>query len=97
MPSNEHELSVDLFREQPGLATGLLYEAAGLDLTEYVGIREHTGAFADMNPAIFGADTVFVVSDNTRDQMAVIVEVQRSNEKRKRWVWLAYVANLRRN
>ncbi|NED93766.1 hypothetical protein G1H11_00365 [Phytoactinopolyspora alkaliphila] len=105
--SNEHELTVELFRAEPEMTRQLLDPVVGDDLSRYTRIREDAAALADLTPATFHADAAFVFLDENAaetglnehgvspKELAVIVEVQRRTEKSKRLTWPAYVANLR--
>ncbi|MEJ1962525.1 MAG: DUF4351 domain-containing protein [Gammaproteobacteria bacterium] len=94
MPSQLHESHLLLFRNQPTLAAELIRSALGRELPAYREARVVSADLTDIQPAEYRADMVIQFSTD-RPVHAVVVEVQLSRNKRKPFVWPAYVANLR--
>jgi hypothetical protein len=83
VPAQEHEIYVELFRQQPALAIELLRICAGIELR---GAVELTSAdFAQVVPTEFRADAVVVVRDASAAITAgIVVEVQLGAEQARR-------------
>ncbi|MET9486801.1 hypothetical protein [Nocardia sp. NPDC006630] len=94
MPSPLHEVLLELFTNQPGLAASLL-SALGWDLPEYEEANTACTDLTDKAPTEYRADTVVVFSNSKEPVLAVVVEVQLRPDKDKRWTWPVYVATLR--
>ncbi|TDQ47570.1 hypothetical protein [Actinorugispora endophytica] len=94
MPTKEHEFPIQLFRDSPALAALLLNRAFGLDVPSYTEARLESGDLTDCFPTEYRADAV--VSLNADGLvLAVVVEVQRGRDRRKRLSWPVYLATLR--
>lgn len=95
VPSQQHEILVEMFRHRPQLACELLEVVLGIDIP--------TGAVElasnDLSQAIaveYRADAVAVSRDpDGRPTCAVIVEVQLHVDRDKRRTWPLYVTALR--
>jgi hypothetical protein len=94
MPSQLHESHLLLFRNQPTLAADLIRGALGVELPSYREAREVSADLSDVQPAEYRADMVIQLSRDA-PVYGIVVEVQLSEDGRKRFVWPAYVANLR--
>ncbi|MET0496742.1 MAG: DUF4351 domain-containing protein [Steroidobacteraceae bacterium] len=94
MPSPLHESLLLLFRNRPALAPELLRDALQLKLPQYSDVRIESAELTDVQPAEYRADMVVLLL-RRRPVLGIIVEVQLSRNERKRFVWPAYVANLR--
>ena len=94
MPSQLHESHLLLFRNQPTLAAELIRGALGAQLPAFRTAREVSADLTDVQPAEYRADMVIELSADGPVH-GIVVEVQLSPVKRKRFVWPAYVANLR--
>lgn len=94
MVSHLHESLLLLFRNRPTLAALLIREVLGCDVPEFEEARVVSAELTDIQPAEFRADMVIELFDDG-PVFAIILEVQLSNDPRKRFVWPAYVANLR--
>lgn len=57
--------------------------------------RMESGDLTEHNPTEYRADAVVTLLANGKAVLAVIVEVQRGEDKDKRWSWPAYVGTLR--
>jgi hypothetical protein len=94
MPSQLHESHLLLFRNQPALAAELIRGALGVKLPSYREVRVVSADLSNVQPAEYRADMVIQLSKGA-PVYGIIVEVQLSVDDRKRFVWPAYVANLR--
>jgi hypothetical protein len=83
-----------LFRNQPGLAPGLLRDALQVQLPAYTETRITSADFAEIQPPEYRADLV-VLLYATRPVLGIIVEVQLAIDAQKRFSWPLYVAGLR--
>jgi hypothetical protein len=94
VPSHVHEALLALFRNQPGLAPGLLRDALHLELPAYTEARIESADLTELQPAEYRADLVVLLSD-TRPVLGIIVEAQLAIDERKRFSWPVYVVGLR--
>jgi hypothetical protein len=94
MPSQLHESHLLLFRNQPTLAADLIRDALGVELPSYREAREVSADLTDVQPTEYRADMVIQLSEDIPVH-GIVVEVQLSEDARKRFVWPAYVATLR--
>src|SRR5688500_943591 len=94
MPSIHHDALIRLLRNRPQLAPELLRSSSSGTLPRYTGVRVDCVDLAEVQPAEYRADFVVLLSDD-KPVLGVIVEVQLSADRRTRFVWPAYVANLR--
>jgi hypothetical protein len=95
MPSQLHESHLFLFQNQPSLAAELMRDALGVKLPRYRHARLASADLTDIQPAEYRADMVVHLCDDDAAVYAIILEVQLSEDDRKRFVWPAYVTNLR--
>ena len=94
MPSQLHESHLLLFRNQPTLAAELIRVALGGKLPSFREAREASADLSEIQPVEYRADMVIELWAD-EPVHGIIVEVQLSIDKRKQFVWPAYVANLR--
>jgi hypothetical protein len=94
MLSQLHESHLLLFRNQPALAADLIRGALGVTLPSYTDARVISAELTDIQPAEYRADMVIEFSRG-KPVYAIIVEVQLSVKRRKRFIWPAYVASPR--
>ncbi|WP_283133678.1 hypothetical protein [Rhizohabitans arisaemae] len=99
MPTLEHEMPIELFRNRPDLAAALLKEPLGVDVPVYAEARIECADFTDVKPTEYRADMVITFRESTDPQaqpkLAVIVEVQRREDRQKRLTWPVYLATVR--
>ncbi len=97
MPSLEHETLVSLFHNRPALAAELLAEF-DVRVPQHARACLESADLPEITPVEFRADAVVVLRDHEdRDGasvLAVVVEIQRGRDRRKRWAWPMYVAAL---
>ena len=94
MPSHLHEALLLLFRNQPALVPELIRQLLGGEIPGFGEARVVEADLTDIQPAEYRADMVIELFDGS-PVFAIILEVQLSENKRKHFVWPAYVANLR--
>ena len=94
MLSQLHESHLLLFRNQPALAADLVRGALGVELPSFREAHVASADLTDVQPAEYRADMVIELWNDAAVH-AIVVEVQLSEDCRKRFVWPAYVANLR--
>ena len=94
MPSQLHETLVELFRNRPTLAAELLRDVLHFELPPFAEARVDSAELPDLHPADRRADLV-VQLDADAPTGGIILEVQLHRDTNKRFVWPAYVCNLR--
>jgi hypothetical protein len=94
MPSQLHEVLLQLFRNRPALAPELLRDALHQELPSYSEARIDSPDLSEIQPAEYRADLVVLLLDGV-PVFGIVVEVQLSPDERKQYVWPAYVAGLR--
>ena len=94
MPSYDHEILLYLFRNRSSSATELLRQLQ-VGIPEYDEIRTDSSDLSDITPAEYRADLVLLLLHATEKVLGVIVEIQLARDDTKRYVWPAYIANLR--
>ena len=95
MPSRDHEIYVELFRQRPQLALELLRVCGAIELPREV-VELGSSDLSQVTPTEFRADAVVVVRDAARVAVAgVVIEIQISYDADKRRTWPLYLAALR--
>ena len=94
MPSQLHEALLLLFRNRPVLAPELLRDVLGVELPPYTEARIDSAELNDIQPAEYRADLVVLLLHGV-PVLGIVIEAQLAPVARKRFVWPAYVANLR--
>jgi hypothetical protein len=94
MPSRLHEALLLLFRNRPELAPELMRDVLHVELPEYREVRIESTDLGEVEPSEFRADLIVLLVDG-KPVLAIIVEVQLSEKKRKRFTWPVYVAGAR--
>src|SRR3569832_356870 len=94
MPSNLHQLLLELFRNRSNSAADLLL---GIDVPvpEYDEVRTESSDLSDVKPAEFRADLVLLLMRESQNVLGIIVEIQLGRDEDKLYSWPAYIANLR--
>jgi hypothetical protein len=95
MPSVLHESHLFLFRNQPALAADLIRRALGVALPAFAEARVGSAELTEVQPAEYRADMVIELWNGGAAVYGIVLEVQLAEDKRKRFTWPAYVANLR--
>jgi hypothetical protein len=94
MPSFQHEVLLQLFRNRPLLAAELLRDALHETLPTFTQARLESAELTDIQPAEYRADLVVLLLHG-QAVLGIIVEAQLARDDAKRYVWPAYVVNLR--
>lgn len=94
MPSFQHEVLLQLFRNRPLLAPTLLRDALHQRLPEFTEARLDSAELTDIQPAEYRADLVVLLLHG-RAVLGIVVEAQLTRDDAKHYAWPAYVANLR--
>jgi hypothetical protein len=95
VPSFDHEILVDLFRENSRLAPALLAACAGITV-EHAQVKRESIDLSQVTPTAYRADNVVVLQDSAGKPVAgVIIEVQRHDDRDKLLAWPVYIAALR--
>ena len=95
MLTKEHEKVRELFRNRPALAVELVRDVLGVALPSFTEVRLGQTDLTEAQPAAWHADVVVELREGERARAAVIVEIQRSIDPRKRFSWPVYVASVR--
>ncbi len=94
MPSQLHEVLLQLFRNRPLLAPELLRDALQVQLPKFTEARIDSADLTEVQPAEYRADLVVLLLEGV-PVLGIVVEVQLSPDERKRFVWPVDVATLR--
>jgi hypothetical protein len=97
MPSSQHEAFVQVVENQPVVVAELIRDVLGVKVPEYRLARVESSNANDFTHVERHADATVVLSGAGKDvpELGVIVEVQLSEDKDKRWSWPHYLINLR--
>ncbi|MDI1480935.1 hypothetical protein [Polyangium sp. y55x31] len=96
MPTLEHNGLVDMFRENPALAPHLVELLFRVDLPPYTTVTVVETALDQLVPVEFRADLVLELRDERGALVfAIVLEVQRDKDTRKKYAWPVYVVVVR--
>lgn len=95
MPSARHEALIELFQQAPEFAPQLLELLLGVEVPRFERARLDSTNLTEAVATEYRADAVVVLTEAEQPVLAVIVEVQLSNDRGKWWSWPVYVATLR--
>ncbi|GAA4936703.1 hypothetical protein GCM10023224_16980 [Streptomonospora halophila] len=95
MPTTEHEMPLEFLRNRPELAALLLERSFGICVPDYDETHLASGDCTDNQPREYRPDGVVVLRNAGVDRLAVVTEVQRRTDERKRYTWPVYLATLR--
>lgn len=95
MPSAEHETPIALAKLDPGLVAWLLTNVFDIKVPDYDHARAQPTDVRVLVPRTYHADGFLLFCDSAdRPLLAVVLEVQRSPDRTKRWTWKLYAAQL---
>src|SRR5690625_3639955 len=94
MPSTEHEMPLEFLRNRPEMEARLL-ETFGFDVPDHDRAELSAAECPDIQPHDYSADGVVTFTRADVVRMAVVIEVQRREDNRKRYTWPLYVATVR--
>jgi hypothetical protein len=93
MPTLEHNGLLEMFRENPALAPHLLDLLLHVKLPPYASVAVVEAALDQLIPVEFRADLVLELRDDLRALvLAIVLELQREKDPRKKGSWPMYVA-----
>jgi len=95
MPSMQHEILVELFRNRPSLAAEMLVESFGVALPPYDEASVASENVTQIQPAEYRADLVIKLLNEGKVVRGNVVEVQLSADPDKRYAWPAYLCGFR--
>ena len=90
-----HEGLVGIATLDPGHTAHMLRALFALPIPVESTGTQVSGDLSECVPALYRADGALLYGDDPSTKLGVVVEVQLSDDKEKRWSWLAYIANLR--
>src|SRR5262249_17873820 len=94
MLSTPHEVLVEMFRDRPVLVAEVIAGLFGVSVPAFERAWVSSGELNDVTPTEYRADMVITLTVGGTPVLGVVVEVQLSSTKRKRYVWPAYVATV---
>ena len=94
MPSRLHEDLLRLFQNRPALAPELARSALRAELPPYTEVRVDSANLTELRPAELRADLVVLLM-RAGPVHGIVIEVQLNRDDDKKYVWPAYVCNLR--
>ncbi len=95
MPSQLHEVFIELFRGAPSLSAELLRRVFGVELPAYDQARPSSENFTQLDPQEFRADAAIAFSQNGVPRLGVVVEAQLGDDDDKSYAWPVYVTAFR--
>ncbi|MFD0683586.1 hypothetical protein [Actinomadura fibrosa] len=93
MPSNIHELPLEMVRNRPQLVPELL-KSLGVPIPDEPATLT-SESYADLNPAELRCDATVLLGDPKKPQLGIVVESQRRINLDKTYSWPAYLTSLR--
>ena len=98
MPSITHEGPLDLVRQHPEIAVGLIQGTAGIDLPGEIAVSLAPTDMSAVVPVQYLADMVVLIADAATGEpaMAVIIEPQLRDSETKHFSWPVYITTARR-
>ncbi len=96
MPTLEHNVLVEMFRETPDLAPRFLATLFHLEVPLYASVAVVESSLDQLIPVEFRADLVLELRDATGALvLAIVLEVQRDKDPDKRFSWPVYLTVVR--
>ncbi|MGI5418773.1 hypothetical protein [Actinomadura luteofluorescens] len=95
MPTNNHELPLEMVRNRPQLVPEMLRTVFGLEVSDQARATLASESYADTNPAELRCDATVLLGDPKSPVMGIVVESQLRALKQKSYSWPAYLASLR--
>src|ERR1041384_7125616 len=94
MPSIEHDGLVLLFQNRPQLAAELLRDSLHIPIPDYGEAELYSEDATETTPAPRRADAVVVYRPAGKPVLAVVIEVQRGRDTKKRRSWPVYLTSI---
>ncbi|GAA2122904.1 hypothetical protein [Glycomyces algeriensis] len=96
MVTHSHEVPIRLFQVRPELAAELLVKSLGAAFPAYASALPESEALTNNDPLELNCDNAAVFRDEAGVPVfAVIIEIQRGQDNRKRYSWPMYTTILR--
>ncbi|WP_242908311.1 hypothetical protein [Actinomadura terrae] len=95
MPTNLHELPLEMVRNQPALVPELLRTVFHIDVPDQSAVTLTSESYADTNPAELRCDATVLLGEPDAPTLGVVVESQLRVKEAKSYSWPAYLASLR--
>ncbi|TDB87612.1 hypothetical protein E1264_14100 [Actinomadura sp. KC216] len=95
MPTKEHEVPLEMVRNQPQLAPTILRTVFGIDLPEEAPASVASESTPGLNPAELRCDATILLDGPEDPTWGIIVESQLRYDKEKSFSWPGYLALLR--
>ena len=95
MPSQLHEVLIELFRGAPSLSAEVLRRVFGVEVPAYDQAVPSSENFTQLDPKEFRADVAITFSQNGVARLGAVVEAQLGDDDDKSYAWPVYVTALR--
>lgn len=98
MPSNDHELPLEMVRNQPSLVPELLRSVFREDVPQIpdeIAAKLTSETYSAFHPQELRCDATVLLGDPEKPELGVITEAQLKYDPNKDFSWPAYVANFR--
>jgi hypothetical protein len=96
MPTLEHNVLVEMFRENPELAPRFLVTLFHIEVPLHASVAVVESSLDQLIPVEFRADLVLELRDaNGTLVLAIVIEVQRDEDPDKKFSWPVYVTGVR--
>ncbi|QXJ23211.1 hypothetical protein AGRA3207_004340 [Actinomadura graeca] len=95
VPTNMHELPLEMVRNRPELVPALLRTVFSLEVPSPDRITLTSESYADTHPAELRCDATVLLGEPEAPDLGVVVESQLRAREEKRYSWPAYLAALR--
>ena len=96
MPTLEHNVLIEMFRENPELAPRFLVTLFGIEVPLYASVAVVESSLDQLIPVEFRADLVIELRDAKGTLvLAVVLEVQRDEDLDKKFSWPVYLTAVR--
>src|SRR4051794_6277725 len=93
MPTQQHDVLAELFRDDPELAPKLVADL-GVQPPAFQAVRAVSESFTDLKTSGFSGDAA-VLCETDAAVFGVIVEIQRGEDDNKHYAWPVYHAVFR--
>ena len=95
VPSQEHEVILELFRNRPVMAAELLCETFHVELPRFTRIQIEPADLTEIIPRELRADLLVLLLDE-QPVLVIIVEAQLGWDPNKQYTWPALCARVRK-
>jgi hypothetical protein len=94
MPSQMHEVLIEMVRERPAMVADLLAGPLGVQVPPFEKALLSSSDLTEIAPTEYRADGVVTLQDADGPALAVVLEVQLRVDPRKRETWPVYFATV---